>query len=204
VSISVRNAELDDVPGAVRVHQEAFRGFLLTDLGPRFLTRLYAGFITIPGGILLLAEGSPGQISGLLAAARTPADFFGVMRRRQGISMAMAAVPGLLEHPLRVGERLLSAVLYRGDQPLELPGYWLLSSLGVAAGEARKGIATALLANFLENARRDHAHGVYLLTDQHNNDSALKFYANHGFETRSIQRRRSGRSLVVMARGFPP
>jgi ribosomal protein S18 acetylase RimI-like enzyme len=200
----VRNAELDDVPAAVRVHQEAFRGFLLTDLGPRFLTMLYSGFVSMPGGTLLIAECSAGQIVGLLAAARAPADFFRVMRRRHGLSMAVAAVPGLLKHPLRVGERLLSAALYRGDQPVELPGYWLLSSLGVAAGEARKGVATALLANFLENAHRDGARGVYLLTDQHNNDLALKFYARHGFETRSVKKRRSGRSLVVMARRFSP
>jgi GNAT superfamily N-acetyltransferase len=93
-------------------------------------------------------------------------------------------------------------VRYRGDQPVELPGYWLLSSLGVVTGEARKGAATALMAYFLDKAHRDSADGVYLLTDQHNNDLVLNFYATHGFEEQSVKRRRSGRSLLLMARRF--
>jgi GNAT superfamily N-acetyltransferase len=202
VSILVRGAVLADVPGIVRVHQEAFSGFLLTDLGPCFLANLYAGFIAIPGGTLLIAESAIGNAVGFLAAARAPSVFFGIMRRRQGLSMAVSAVPGLLRHPLRVGERLLSALFYRGDQPVDLPGYWLLSSLGVASGEVRKGVAGALMAYFLDNCHRAGANGVYLLTDQQNNDSVLKFYANHRFEARAVKSRRSGRRLVLMVRRF--
>lgn len=200
MSFLVRNAVLADVPGIVRVHQQAFRGFLLTDLGPRFLSNLYAGFITIPGGTLLIAENTDGQTVGLLAAACAPSDFFGAMRRRQGIAMAISAFPGLLRHPLRVGERLLSALFYRGDQPAELPGYWLLSSLGVASDEGRKGIAGALMAYFLDNCHREGAQGVYLLTDQQNNELARNFYANHKFEECAVKSRHGGRRLVLMVR----
>jgi GNAT superfamily N-acetyltransferase len=203
VSILVRNAVLADVPGIVRVHQQAFRGFLLTDLGPRFLSNLYAGFVTIPGGTMLIAESADGDVVGLLAAACAPSDFFGIMRQRQGISMAISAVPGLLRHPLRVGERMLSALFYRGDQPVELPGYWLLSSLGVASDMRGKGIASALMAYFLESCHRAGAQGVYLLSDQQDNDLVLKFYANHKFEACAVKSRRSGRRLVLMVRRFP-
>jgi GNAT superfamily N-acetyltransferase len=184
------------------VHQQAFRGFLLSDLGPRFLSSLYAGFITIPGGTLLIAQSADEKIVGLLAATRAPSDFFRLMRRRRGIFMAISAVPGLLRHPLRIGERLLSALFYRGEQPAELPGYWLLSSLGVASDEGRKGVASALITHFLDNSHRSGAQGVYLLTDQQNNDLVLKFYANHKFEARAVKSRRSGRRLILMVRRF--
>jgi ribosomal protein S18 acetylase RimI-like enzyme len=203
VSISVRNAELADVADIVRVHQQAFRGFLLTDLGPRFLSNLYTGFITIPGGALIIAESADGKVAGLLAAASKPSDFFRILRRHRGVSMAISAVPGLLRHPIRVGERLLSSLFYRGDQPAELPGYWLLSSLGVVPDVGSKGYARALMAYFLDSCHRAGANGVYLFTDQNNNEVALKFYANQKFEACAIKSRRSGRRLVLMVRKFP-
>lgn len=202
MNISVTNAVLADVPDVVCVHEQAFRGFLLTDLGPRFLSSLYAGFITIPDGRLLVARNADDKIVGLLAATCAPSDFFRIMRRRRGIHMAISAVPSLLRHPLRIGERLLSALFYRGDQPEELPGYWLLSSLGVASDEGHKGVASALISHFLDNSHRSGAEGVYLLTDQQNNDSVLKFYAKRKFEVRAVNSRPGGRRLILMVRRF--
>jgi GNAT superfamily N-acetyltransferase len=151
---------------------------------------------------MLIAENTDGDVVGFLAAACAPSEFFGIMRKRQGFSMAVSAVPGLLRHPLRVGERLWSALFYRGDQLVQLPGYWLLSSLGVASDVWRKGIASALVAYFLDSCHRAGAQGVYLLTDQHSNDVVMRFYANHKFQARAVKRRRGGRRLVLLARGF--
>jgi ribosomal protein S18 acetylase RimI-like enzyme len=202
VSFSVRAAGRDDIRDIVRVHESAFSGFLLTDLGPRFLTMLYAAFIDREDGILLVAESSRGAVVGLLAATRAPEQFFRSLRVRRGIAMALASIPGLLRHPIRIGERLLAAVRYGGDQPPALPGYWLLSSLGVEPGHGSSGIGTLLVNRLYNMAEEERAPGIYLVTDSKGNDAVLSFYAKRRFIVHSRNRRRDGRELLVLAHGF--
>jgi predicted N-acetyltransferase YhbS len=104
---------------------------------------------------------------------------------------------------VRVAERLLAAVRYRGDPPVALPGYWLLSSLGVARSFAGQGAGGAMVACYCENARRAGAPGVYLLTDASDNDATQRFYARNGFTVHSTQERPDGRRLLILIRSFP-
>jgi ribosomal protein S18 acetylase RimI-like enzyme len=198
----VRAALIADVPRIVGVHESAFPGFLLTSLGRPFLSAMYRGFVAEPGGILLVAEQPDSRIVGLLAGTSLPAHFFRTLRRRHGFAMGIGAIPGLLRHPVRVGERLWAAVRYRGDRPASLPGYWLLSSLGIAAGHSGSGIGAALTGEFCERARREGAPGVYLLTDQDDNEAALRFYTKREFVHHAEQVRPDGRRLLILARTF--
>ena len=116
--------------------------------------------------------------------------------------MALASIPGLVRHPIRIGERLLAAVRYGGDQPPALPGYWLLSSLGVHPDHARSGIGTILLNRFYNMAEEERAPGIYLLTDLQDNTAVLNFYAKRQFVVHSRNRRRDGRQLLVLAHRF--
>ena len=201
MTTTIRSAALADIGAAVQVHCDAFPGFLLTRLGPRFLAHMYRGFIEVPSGSLLLAQ-ADGEIVGLLAGTGAPLTFFATVRRRQGLVMAAAALPGLFRHPLWIGERLLAALLYGGDRPPSLPGYWLLSSLAVLQRSAGRGVGRALVGHFCENARGAGAPGVYLVTDQDDNEATQRFYAKLGFVAHATQRRRSGRRLLVLARSF--
>jgi ribosomal protein S18 acetylase RimI-like enzyme len=202
MSLSVRRAEPADIRQVVRVHQGAFPGFLLTDLGPRFLTMLYSAFVGQDDGILLLAESSRDGVVGLLAGTRAPPHFFRALRARRGIAMALASIPGLARHPIRIGARLLAAIRYGGDQPPTLPGYWLLSSLGVQPEHASSGIGTILVNRFYNMAREARAPGIYLLTDVKDNEAVLNFYAKRQFVVHSRNRRRDGRELLVLAQRF--
>lgn len=202
VTLIVRQATLADVPSIVRVHERAFVGFFLTQLGPRFLSRLYQGFLADADGVLIVAEASGETIVGLLAGSRKPEGFFRKMRRRQGLSMALSALPALLKHPMRVAERLLAGLSYRGDAPVALPNYWLLSSLGVSLDHAGGGVGKVLLRRFCADAEAQGAPGVYLLTDRDDNDMARRFYEAQGFCVHAEHHRRDGRQLLVMARRF--
>jgi ribosomal protein S18 acetylase RimI-like enzyme len=202
MSLSVRAAVPDDLRDIVNVHERAFPGFLLTDLGPRFLTMLYAAFMEREDGILLVAESSRGTAVGLLAGTRAPTHFFRALRAQRGMAMGFASLPGLFRHPIRIAERLLAAVRYGGDQPPALPGYWLLSSLGVEPGHGRSGIGTMLVDRFYTMADIARAPGIYLLTDSKDNDAVLNFYAKRRFVVHSRNRRRDGRELLVLAHRF--
>jgi ribosomal protein S18 acetylase RimI-like enzyme len=198
---TLRRATRQDIPGIVAAHASAFPGFFLTLLGPRFLGLFYGAFVADPRACLLVAEGEGGVV-GFLAGVRDPELFFRRLRARRGPQLLMSAVPALLRHPLRVAERLLSAIVYLGDRPPDLPGYWLLSSIGVRSDAARGGVGARLLDRYLEEASQGGAGGVYLLTDGRDNDSALRFYGRRGFRTHASLRRRDGRELLVLTRSI--
>lgn len=202
MTVVVRDAMAADMRQVVQIHQSAFPGFLLTELGPRFLARMYRGFSEAPGGILLVAQPAGAEAVGLLAGTSAPESFFGLLRRRHGAALAFATIPALLLHPLRVGERVITAARYRGDRPRALPGYWLLSSLGVSAGHAGRGVGSMLVDQFCQRAEINDAAGVYLLTDREDNDAAKRFYEKRGFGLHAVQRRRDGREMLVMVRSF--
>ncbi len=197
-----RPARDGDVDAVVRAHLGAFPGFFLTLLGSRFLQRLYRGFASEADVATLLVAECDGEVVGFLAGCRAPEEFFRRMRRKHGVHMALVALPSLLRHPLRVLERLLVAVRYRGDRPPDLPGYWLLSSLGVAPARSGLGLGESLVARFCGLARAAGGRGVYLLTDAVDNERTLRFYRKCGFAQHSLLERTDGRRLALITRSL--
>jgi ribosomal protein S18 acetylase RimI-like enzyme len=197
---SVRSADPGDISEIVSVHLRAFPGYSLTDMGPRFLASLYRGFAKDECGVLLVAESPQHGIIGLLAGTRAPDRFFRALLMRRGLRLAFTSIPGVMRHPIRLGERLLSAIRYRGDRPVALPGYWLLSSLAVASSGGRSGVGGALVDRFCTMAAAERSPGVYLVTDADDNHAVLQFYQKHKFTTHSRKERRDGRRLVVLTR----
>lgn len=184
------------------MHARAFPGFPLTDLGSRFLMRLYNGFATMESGLLLVAE-SPGRgILGLLAGSPAPGAFFRALLIRRGMIMALIAIPGLTRHPARLAKRLLAAIIYRGDRPPSLPGYWLLSSLAVDPSRSRSGVGASLVRHFCKLAADQGSPGVYLLSDADHNEAVLRFYEKLHFVVHSRKERRDGRRLLLLTRTF--
>jgi ribosomal protein S18 acetylase RimI-like enzyme len=202
MSFSVHNAERSDLHGVIAAHFAAFPGYFMTLLGPRFLYIFYRYFLDNPLGILLLARDESGRVLGFLAGTRQPAGFFRALRNRHAVSLLLAVLPAAFRHPVRVTERLLSAVRYRGDAPPGLPGYWLLSSLGVNQEFAGSGVGTALVTRFVADAEQTQAAGIYLVTDSDDNEAAKAFYDRRGFVTHTTRVRRDGRRMDVMVRGL--
>lgn len=194
---TVRPASLQDIPAVVSVHLSAFPDFFLTSLGETFLSHLYAGFVEEDIATLLVIE-TQGHIVGFAAGVSAPKTLFQRMRRKRGLHMIRAAIPQLLRHPVRVAERLFAAIRYRGDQPPDLPDYWLLSSLGIAADCTGRGFGQRLVSAFCELAVAASAKGVYLLTDADSNGRTLAFYSKCGFVYHSLAVRRDGRRLSVI------
>lgn len=198
----VRVARATDIEGVVTAHVSAFPGFFLTLLGPRFLATFYEAFLGDTDAVLLVAERPDRRVAGFLAGVLVPERYFGRLRLARGARLGFAALPALARHPVRVGKRLLAALVYRGDRPPGLPDYWLLSSLGVHAETGGKGAGSALMLHFMNLARQAGARGVYLLTDGSDNAATLRFYDRHGFFVRAERTRSDGRRLVVLTRSF--
>jgi len=200
---TVRKATLMDLPFIVGLHETAFAGFFLTVLGAAFLRELYRGFISESHGICWIAEleltAGKSEIVGFVAGALCPGQFFRGLLFKRGICFALAAVPGLARHPLRVLPRVLSAVWYRGDKPSAAPDGALLSSLGVNPSVGRQGIGKTLVSAFCANAASLGAPTVYLTTDRDGNDAVNAFYERQGFHVIGVAEQR-GRTMNTYLR----
>jgi ribosomal protein S18 acetylase RimI-like enzyme len=198
-----RKATPLDLQSIVTLHESAFAGFLLTMLGGAFLRELYRGFIMESDGICWIAEselaGEKPAIVGFVAGTLCPKQFFRRLLFRRGFHFALAALPGMARHPLRVLPRVLSALWYRGDKPSAVPEGALLSSLGVNPNSGRRGIGKLLVSAFCEEAAILGAPGVYLITDRDNNDAVNTFYEQLGFHIVATGIRR-GRSMNTYLR----
>ena len=193
---SSRKATTSDLQAIVAVHEAAFAGFFLTQLGRGFLRQLYRSFIVEPDGICRVAEAqlTPGgkEVIGFVAGSSKPEQFFRNLLFRRGLLFALTAVPGLLRHPLKVLPRLLSALSYRGERPPTVQGGALLSSLGVHPNAARSGFGRALVDAFCEDAAR--------LGDEQGNEAAKRFYERAGFRVLDMQARGDGRVMNTYVR----
>jgi ribosomal protein S18 acetylase RimI-like enzyme len=194
---TVRPATPADAERVAKLHVEAFPGFFLTELGVRFLKRMYASFAGNADAICLVAVANDrdGSVFGFVAGTVRPESFFSRMLRRQGLAYALDAFPALARHPLRVAKRLLRGLLYRGEKPDGIPGAALLSSLAVSPGKRGSGVAGGLVDAFCREVRARGASAVYLTTDRDENPRANAFYQRLKFILHDQLTRSTGRGM---------
>lgn len=198
----VRIASADDVADIVRIHREAFPGFFLTSLGPRFLELMYREYMRHPCGIVLVAcDASEAAVCGFVAGTTDPATFFRSLRQTRKWQFAWAAVPALLMRPWVVAERMWAALFYSGERPMELERSALLSSLGVTPESLGRGFGRLLVEAFCDAVRSRGGTSCYLTTDAARNDRVNRFYERCGMRRVASFRRPRGRDMNVYWRG---
>jgi ribosomal protein S18 acetylase RimI-like enzyme len=190
----IRAARPADVPALTALHVQAFPGFFITRLGPRFVAELYRGFIHHPDAICRVACEN-GELVGVVAGPLRPGEFFGELLHSRGLRFALAAVPGLLRDPWNVGRRLLAAPFYRGEAPKQRDCAALISTICVSPAVSGGGVATALLDSFCMTAAARGARYVYLTTDRDANERVNAFYLRAGFAVES-EVQRPGRRVM--------
>lgn len=178
----------------VAVHIDAFRGFFLTQLGPRFLREYYRCIADYPEGILLTeadVDGCVGFVSGFI----DPPRFYAALRRRR-VRLGVAAALGLLARPQNVPG--LMANFRRAGRVARLasaPHTAELSSLAVASSAAGRGVGSTLVRRFIASAAGAGARRVVLTTDASDNEAGNRFYVRLGFRLSDTYEARPGRSL---------
>jgi ribosomal protein S18 acetylase RimI-like enzyme len=181
--MEVRNATYNDVKRIVEIHINAFEGFFLTFLGPKFLLILYTGFID--KGLVRVAV-VDSKVIGFSAGTDQPDVFFSNLRKKKWLSFFLAAAPSLIKKPSLVIKKLYGAIFYKGDSVDRLNNSFLLSSLAVDPHSESKGIGKFLI-NDLNEVLSDKrtSETIYLITDKNENDPVLGFYNKCGFSIES-------------------
>src|SRR5690606_4776428 len=100
----------EDVSRCAQLHVEAFPGFFLSQLGPRFLREFYKGFLADPDAITVVAETSSGEIAGAVVGTFAPQGFFSRLLKRRFLGFAFASFLVVLRRPT-AAPRLLKAVV---------------------------------------------------------------------------------------------
>jgi ribosomal protein S18 acetylase RimI-like enzyme len=91
--VQIRAVRKNDLPQVVAVHQQAFKGFHMTLLGPRFLAGYYQTVLDYPDSIFLAAMDAE-QMLGFVAGFVNPSRFYALLRARTR-ALALAAATHL-------------------------------------------------------------------------------------------------------------
>ncbi len=183
--MTIREARKADIPGIVNVHTKAFKGFLMTRLGVRFLATYYEIALSYPDVISLVACGNDEEITGFIVGYYDPGSFyrfFSAKKFRIALSMAGALVRNPFLLPRVLASKAQADTSARDEGYSE--GIVELASVAVDPETEGQGIGGRLVRAFIERSSDRGARAIYLTTDLKDNDPALKFYEKNGFTTK--------------------
>lgn len=181
-----------DAPQLAVLHQTAFPGFFLSNLGETFLRQFYLGFLGDKTAVTVIAHDSTGTVIGAVVGSTDPNGFFGRLLRRRLAGFAFASATAALRHPSTI-PRLLRAIKYRGDSPRGQGA--LLSSICVDPATRTQGLGRNLLAQWELQARLQGARHAFLSTDADGNERVNAFYQRAGWTVASTYKTREGRLM---------
>jgi len=160
------------------LHQRAFPGFFLTQLGVSFLNTLYKGYLEDENSGILIAE-EERIIVGLIAYSKDYPKFFKNLIKHRIIQFAWCSFIAFLHHP-SFAKRLLMA-FKKSDSVVKDKDYVELASICVDPAFKGRGVGSELidyLKNMVNNSKYAY---ISLETDAVGNDAVNKFYIKNGF-----------------------
>ncbi len=178
MKIEITEMKLSDLDAIVAIHVQAFDGFFLTRMGPRFLCAYYQAVLDFDASISLVAyDTESARALGFAVGFREPQGFYAFFKQRRkrmlpAILRAVVLDPGLVPQILRNMRRVEA----QADQPVDAVE---LSSIAVSTPE--RGVGGVLLEAFADKARSEGAHRLTLTTDAKGNDPVRGFYEARGF-----------------------
>ena len=191
MSLPTHDRELDAI---VPVHIQAFPGFFMTQLGPRFLREYYRCVLDYRKG-MVLTESDVNGCLGFASGFLDPPDFYRELRRRR-LRLGLSACAGIVTHPQRLKTLLVNygragGVASRSHEPDTAE----LSSIAVLPIATGRGVGSRLVKKFVEAAGVSGARRVVLTTDAKENRQVNRFYGNLGFEIKRSFEAKPGRLL---------
>lgn len=193
LTFTVKPLASEHLDSVVWVHLQAFPGFFLSSLGPRFLGEFYRSFLVDAIGLGFVACTPQGEVLGAVAGPLNPQGYFRRLLRRRWWAFGMASLGAILRKPTCL-KRLIRATCYRGEAPSGLVRA-LLSSVAVLPSAQGQGIGKALVEAWVKEAQRRGATGAYLTTDADGNEAVNAFYQRVGWHLESSYATPEGRRM---------
>ncbi len=171
----IRNAELKDVNGIVKIHLAAFEDFFLSSLGERFLRIYYSAFIKSKQGVVLCAKKNE-DVVGFSACSFISRGFNASLIKHNLVKFGIEAIMLLFtKHQalLRLAKNLNKE---SDDTTINDKGvYAELYSIAVSPSCQGEGVGKKLLTATEDDVKK-HNDIISLTTDYYNNEKTIAFY----------------------------
>lgn len=190
--LKYRPAREQDVPQIVGIHERAFPGFFLTELGPRFLRVLYAGMIGSNVGVVVVAEDK--GLVGFVAGSPNQARLYRELRNQHLVAFGFAAAMGAVRKP-GSAFRLLRAI-GRPREAAAMSSTACLMSIAVDPLCQANGAGSEMVRQFEARLIELGCPDYCLTTDTEHNAPVRRFYERLGLSVRRETITREGRRML--------
>lgn len=187
--MNVRKATPEDINSIVNIHLQRFSSFFLTSLGESFLKIFYKAFLKNPGVLVVLED--EGQIRGFAAGSRDNRSFFKKLLKNNLIGFAISGLKILFTNPMALQRMATNAIKSEKN-------YLVFAELlSIATLKNKKGYGKILLQEFEKEIAKENKENlqVSLTTDFDNNDKAVQFYKDCGYQVQGIFESYQGRKM---------
>jgi GNAT superfamily N-acetyltransferase len=183
---------------------EAFPGFFLSQLGPRFLFAMYKAFLMNSASIIFVCETSHSGVIGFVVGQTESGGGDRVHAVRYLPQFLLAVIVVVLKNPLFIIRRLFARFFNFGHSPNIPCGEVVLRSIGVCPKYQGRGVASILVSAFESVASDRGAKNVYLTTDEENNTRAQNFDQRCGYSFVSRFQQDGTRWMWLMKKSIQP
>ena len=201
---SVRTMTGTDLNEVVKLHQVAFKGFFLEQMGHSFIKAYYKIALAYEGSVAYVYVGKSGFVEGFVVGCIEPAAFYKTFIR-SGFQLVFPILSGTIHNPkllLKIFEnikRVASSGLQDSQFVLDKQTAELSS---IAVVTSAKGIGSLLIGAFSEDVWSRGLTNITLTTDYEDNELVNNFYIKHGFTKNGLEVRK-GRKLMryILSKG---
>jgi ribosomal protein S18 acetylase RimI-like enzyme len=178
--MNVRKATKNDINSIVKIHMDRFSSFFLTTLGSSFLKVFYRAFLKNPGVLIILED--EGNIKGFAAGSRNNHSFFKKLLKNNLLEFCFAGIRILLTKPVALKRMATNA----GKS--EKNNFIFAELLSIATLKNKKGYGKILLEEFEKEIAKENINNlpISLTTDYDDNEKAVQFYKNCGYEIQEV------------------
>ena len=195
-ALSIRIMTKADLVDIVEVHQRAFQGFFIEQMGPPFIKAYYNILLTYGGSIAYVYHGKSGAIEGFVVGFVEPKAFYKKFVR-SSLQLIIPIFFGIIRNPQLLIKilgniRRITSVTNQSSKFVIDSATAELSSIAVVS--SAKGIGSLLIEAFAKDVWSRGLTSITLTTDSENNELANNFYTKHGFVRNGLEER-NGRKL---------
>lgn len=178
--MKVRKATKNDVKSIVEIHMERFSSFFLTTLGSSFLEVFYKSFLKNPGVLIILED--EGIVKGFAAGSRDNRSFFKKLLKNNLLEFCFAGIKILFTKPAALKRMATNAGKSEKN-------YLIFAELlSIATLKNKNGYGKILLEEFEKEIIKENKSKlpISLTTDHDNNEKAVQFYKDCGYEIQEV------------------